>query len=133
MKCLFGIYHMDEGEVFVDGEKVNINNPDEALHKGLAMVHQELQPVPERTIAENMYLGRYPTKSVGPLKVIDLFSIYEDFTFIHMINTEQALHEGGFTSSDVYKRQIMIFVFFVLTPDTSAATSFPPIAYIYLP
>lgn len=71
MKCLFGIYHMDEGEVFVDGEKVNINNPDEALHKGLAMVHQELQPVPERTIAENMYLGRYPTKSVGPLKVID--------------------------------------------------------------
>ena len=35
MKCLFGIYHMDEGEVFVDGEKVNINNPDEALHKGL--------------------------------------------------------------------------------------------------
>lgn len=71
MKCLFGIYHMDEGEVYVDGEKVNINNPDEALHKGLAMVHQELQPVPERTIAENMYLGRYPTKSIGPLKMID--------------------------------------------------------------
>lgn len=71
MKCLFGIYHMDEGEVYVDGEKVNINNPDEALQKGLAMVHQELQPVPARTIAENMYLGRYPTKSIGPLKVID--------------------------------------------------------------
>lgn len=71
MKCLFGIYHMDEGEIYVDGEKVNINNPDEALHKGLAMVHQELQPVPARTIAENMYLGRYPTKSYGPLKVID--------------------------------------------------------------
>ena len=44
MKCLFGIYHMDEGEVYLDGEKVDINNPDEALHKGLAMVHQELQP-----------------------------------------------------------------------------------------
>lgn len=71
MKCLFGIYHMDEGEIYVDGEKVNINNPDEALHKGLAMVHQELQPVPARTIAENMYLGRYPTKSYGPVKVID--------------------------------------------------------------
>ena len=38
------------------------NNPDDALHKGLAMVHQELQPIPERTIAENMYLGRYPMK-----------------------------------------------------------------------
>ena len=71
MKCLFGIYHMDEGEVYVDGEKVNISNPDEALHKGLAMVHQELQPIPARTIAENMYLGRYPTKKFGPIQVID--------------------------------------------------------------
>lgn len=71
MKCLFGIYKMDEGEVFVDGEKMNITNPDEALKHGLAMVHQELQPVPARTIAENMYLGRYPTKQVGPLKMID--------------------------------------------------------------
>ena len=71
MKCLFGIYKMDEGEVFVDGEKMNISNPDEALKHGLAMVHQELQPVPARTIAENMYLGRYPTKQAGPLKVID--------------------------------------------------------------
>ncbi len=35
MKCLFGIYHMDEGEVYVDGKKVDINNPDEALHKVL--------------------------------------------------------------------------------------------------
>lgn len=71
MKCLFGIYKMDEGEVLVDGEKMNINNPDEALRHGLAMVHQELQPVPDRTIAENMYLGRYPLKSFGPLKIID--------------------------------------------------------------
>lgn len=71
MKCLFGIYHMDEGEVFVDGQKVEIQNPDEALHKGLAMVHQELQPIPARTIAENMYLGRFPVKSFGPIKVID--------------------------------------------------------------
>ena len=71
MKCLFGIYKMDEGEIYLDGEKMTILNPDDALHKGLAMVHQELQPIPERTIAENMYLGRYPLKSVGPLKYID--------------------------------------------------------------
>lgn len=71
MKCLFGIYKMDEGEVYVDGEKMNIANPDDALKHGLAMVHQELQPVPARTIAENMYLGRYPTKQMGPVKMID--------------------------------------------------------------
>lgn len=71
MKCLFGIYKMDEGEIYLDGEKMMILNPDDALHKGLAMVHQELQPIPERTIAENMYLGRYPLISIGPLKIVN--------------------------------------------------------------
>lgn len=78
MKCLFGIYKMDEGEVYVNGEKVNISNPDEALKHGLAMVHQELQPVPARTIAENMYLGRYPVKNIGPLKMIDHKTMNEE-------------------------------------------------------
>ena len=71
MKCLFGIYKMDEGEVYIDGVKTEIANPDDALKKGLAMVHQELQPIPERSIAENMYLGRYPMKNFGPIKVVD--------------------------------------------------------------
>ena len=71
MKCLFGIYKMDEGEVYIDGVKTEIANPDDALKKGLAMVHQELQPIPERSIAENMYLGRYPMKNFGPVKVVD--------------------------------------------------------------
>lgn len=78
MKCLFGIYTMDAGEVYVDGEKTKIANPEEALHKGLAMVHQELQPVPARTIAENMYLGRYPTKGFGPFRVVDHAKMNQD-------------------------------------------------------
>ncbi len=78
MKCLFGIYHMDEGEVYLDGDRVDIHNPDEALQKGLAMVHQELQPIPERTVAENMYAGRYPTKNFGPLKVVDHKKMFEE-------------------------------------------------------
>ncbi len=71
MKCLFGIYKMDEGEIFINGEKVTIENPDDAMRKGIAMVHQELQPVLPRSVAENMYLGRFPTRDFGPLKVID--------------------------------------------------------------
>lgn len=77
MKCLFGIYKMDEGEVIFGGEKVNIVNADDALHKGIAMVHQELQPIPERSIAENIFCGRYPTKKYGPLQVIDHKSMYQ--------------------------------------------------------
>ncbi|MDO4978108.1 MAG: sugar ABC transporter ATP-binding protein [Eubacteriales bacterium] len=80
MKCLFGIYKMDEGEIFINGEKVNIDNPDDAMKKGIAMVHQELQPVLPRSVAENMYLGRFPTKNYGPLKVIDHKTMYKETT-----------------------------------------------------
>ena len=75
MKCMFGIYHMDEGEVIYEGQKVQIKGPMDALNRGIAMVHQELQPIPERSIAENIYVGRYPTK-MGFL--IDHEKMYED-------------------------------------------------------
>lgn len=78
MKCLFGIYKMDEGEIYLNGESVHILNADDALHKGIAMVHQELQPIPERSIAENIFCGRYPTKQVGPLKVVDHKRMYDE-------------------------------------------------------
>ncbi len=87
MKCLFGIYHMDEGEIYLDGEKVTISNPDDAMKKGVAMVHQELQPVLARNIAENMYLGRFPVHKYGPLQVIDHKTMFEE--------TEKWLKELG--------------------------------------
>lgn len=78
MKCMFGIYSMDEGEIYIDGEKTEIHNPMDALQKGIAMVHQELQPIPARTIGENIYLGRYPLKSFGPFKTVDHDKMYAD-------------------------------------------------------
>ncbi|MDR2903410.1 MAG: sugar ABC transporter ATP-binding protein [Clostridiales bacterium] len=65
MKCLFGVYSMDQGEIIYKGEQAKILNPFDALSKGIAMVHQELQPIPERSIAENIFCGRYPTKMRG--------------------------------------------------------------------
>ena len=78
MKCMFGIYHMDEGEVIYEGEKVQIKGPLDALNRGIAMVHQELQPIPERSIGENIYVGRYPTKKFGPVTIIDHDKMYAD-------------------------------------------------------
>lgn len=78
MKCLFGIYKMDEGEVIYQGNPVTIANSNDALHKGIAMVHQELQPIPERSIAENIFCGRYPMKNAGPVKMIDHKKMYEE-------------------------------------------------------
>ncbi|MBQ7615837.1 MAG: sugar ABC transporter ATP-binding protein, partial [Butyrivibrio sp.] len=78
MKCLFGIYKMDAGEIYIDGEKTVIENPDEAMKKGIAMVHQELQPVLARSVGENMFLGRFPVKKYGPLQIIDHKTMYEE-------------------------------------------------------
>ena len=65
MKCLFGIYHMDAGEIYIDGEKVEIKDPDDAMEKGIAMVHQELNQCLERNVIDNLFLGRYPKNSLG--------------------------------------------------------------------
>ena len=78
MKCLFGIYKMDAGEIYLDGQKIEVNNPDEAMKYGIAMVHQELQPIPARSVGENLYLGRFPTKNFGPIKIIDHKTMYEE-------------------------------------------------------
>ena len=79
MKCMFGIYKMDEGEIYIDGEKVTISDPLEAWDKGISMVHQELQPIPARTIGENIFLGRYPMKkALGFIPVVDHDKMYEE-------------------------------------------------------
>ena len=79
MKCMFGIYSMDEGEIIYEGKKVSIKDPLEALHMGIAMVHQELQPIPARTVGENIFLGRYPMKKfLGFIPVVDHQKMYED-------------------------------------------------------
>ena len=61
MKCLFGIYSPDSGEVLLDGRPVSFKSPKDALENGVAMVHQELNQALKRTVSDNIWLGRYPT------------------------------------------------------------------------
>ena len=81
MKCLFGIYKMDAGEIYMNGQKIQVDNPDEAMKLGIAMVHQELQPVPARSVAENLFLGRFPVKKIGPIQMVDHKKMYEDTAY----------------------------------------------------
>ncbi|MCH7226340.1 sugar ABC transporter ATP-binding protein [Haloferula sp. A504] len=60
MKILAGLLTPDEGEVRLRGESVRFSNPHEAMQHGIAMIHQELMPVPEMSVAENLMLGREP-------------------------------------------------------------------------
>ncbi|MBV8899640.1 MAG: sugar ABC transporter ATP-binding protein [Verrucomicrobia bacterium] len=65
MKCLIGIYTPDSGTITFKGEKLNITSTHYALSKGISMIHQELSPIPEMTVAENIYLGREPMTPYG--------------------------------------------------------------------
>ena len=60
IKVLGGIYHAEEGEIFIDGQKTEINDVVAARHAGVSIVHQELVLVPYMTVAENIFLGREP-------------------------------------------------------------------------
>ena len=78
MKCLFGIYKQDSGDIFINGVKVDLKNPKAALDLGVSMIHQELHPVPYRNVMENLWLGRFPLKKFGPLKLVDHKKMYDD-------------------------------------------------------
>ena len=60
MKCLFGIYNKDSGDITLDGKPVDFKSSKEALENGVAMVHQELNQALTRTVQDNLWLGRYP-------------------------------------------------------------------------
>ncbi len=61
MKCLFGIYQKDGGEILLEGEEVSFKNSKDALEHGVAMVHQELNQALKRNVMDNIWLGRYPS------------------------------------------------------------------------
>lgn len=58
MKCLVGIYLPDSGEIVFKNEKITVPNTHYALSRGISMIHQELNPIPHMTVAENIFLGR---------------------------------------------------------------------------
>ncbi|MBA7562354.1 ABC transporter ATP-binding protein [Candidatus Atribacteria bacterium 1244-E10-H5-B2] len=57
MKILYGIYHQDEGEIYVNGKLVTIRSPLDSIRLGIGMVHQHFMLVPTLTVAENVALG----------------------------------------------------------------------------
>lgn len=57
LNMLCGVTHATAGEIYVDGQKAEINLPADAKNYGIAMIHQELQNVPELTVYQNMFLG----------------------------------------------------------------------------
>jgi len=67
MKILSGVYTADAGEILLDGQRLTLHGTRDAQRHGIAIIHQELNLIPELTVAENIFLGREPRTAMGLL------------------------------------------------------------------
>lgn len=84
MKCLIGIQPPTSGKIVYEGKEVQYKNTLQAMNDGITMIHQELSPVPERSVCENLWLGRFPMKNAlvcdrpkAKAQAIELFKKWE--------------------------------------------------------
>ena len=64
MKVVAGVYQPDAGQILLDGEPVRFHHPREAQERGISIIHQEFNLLPDRTVAQNIYLGREPKRGL---------------------------------------------------------------------
>jgi methyl-galactoside transport system ATP-binding protein len=78
MKCLFGLYTPDAGEIFINNVPHKFANPKAAMDAGISMIHQELHPVKTRNVMENVWMGRVPCKKTAGIKWVERKKMYQD-------------------------------------------------------
>lgn len=69
IKVLSGVHQPSEGEIFMEGKKVEFNSPRDAMDMGIGVVYQDLALIPLMSVTRNFFMGREPTKAFG---VIDM-------------------------------------------------------------
>ena len=88
MKCIFGLYTADEGDIQLNGDICDFKNTGEALNSGISMIHQELQNVPSQNVMENIWIGRIPYRQrSGVLRWVD-----EDLMYKKTLRLFEGLH-----------------------------------------
>lgn len=105
MKCLFGIYKRDSGEILLEGKPIEFTNAKEALENGVSMVHQELNQVLQRNVMDNIWLGRYPQKGLfvdEERMYVDTKNIFDDLD----ISTDPREKVGKLSVSEMQMLEI---------------------------
>ena len=69
MNILYGLYLPTDGEIIIEGKKVSINSPNDAIKLGIGMVHQHFMLIPPFTVAENIILGMEPMKTFSQVDI----------------------------------------------------------------
>ena len=72
IKTLAGVYKPSEGEILIEGKKVEFNSPRDAMDMGIGVVYQDLALIPLMSVTRNFFMGREPTKGFAPLGIIDM-------------------------------------------------------------
>ncbi len=78
IKILAGVFPPDRGEIFFEGEQVYFSSPRDARTRGIETVHQALSLVDIMSISRNFFLGREPTKKIGPIHLLDRKKMNEE-------------------------------------------------------
>ena len=71
IKAMSGVYKPTKGTILVDGRETVFDSPRDAMTAGIATVYQDLAMIPLMSVTRNFFLGREPTKGVGPFRYID--------------------------------------------------------------
>jgi rhamnose transport system ATP-binding protein len=71
IKIISGVHKPDSGTVEIDSQPVILNSPNDAKHRGIATIYQELGLYPELSVAENIFTGHTPQRKIGPLNIVD--------------------------------------------------------------
>lgn len=91
MHILAGIYNIYDGEYFLDGESIRLQDPKDALQRGIGMIHQELSVIPSLSVAENLFLGRQPRTRWGTVNWHEMYRV-----------AAEELDRVGFSHIDVH-------------------------------
>ena len=78
MKVLYGIYPCDGGTITFDGKTVGTHTQHEALHMGIAMIHQEISLATNMSVAENIWVGRTPMTKLGLVDFKKLYAMTQE-------------------------------------------------------
>ncbi|MHA1523802.1 MAG: ATP-binding cassette domain-containing protein [Alphaproteobacteria bacterium] len=87
IKTMSGVHRPDVGEIYMEGEKVTFASARDAIDRGIATVYQDLAMIPLMSVTRNFFMGREPTRKIGPFRFID-------FDEAHRITREEMLKIG---------------------------------------
>ena len=102
MKCIYGIYTMDEGRILIGGKEIHIAKPRDVMDLGVTMIHQELHTIPSQNVMENIWVGRIPYRKALGVRWVDKRKMYGDTKAIFdqlKINIDPKAKASSFSTS----------------------------------